>query len=361
MKLSDNEQAILEILRLDPFISQQDLAGQIGLSRSATANLLSGLQLKGYIIGKPYLLREESLITCVGGANIDYKLFLSQPHQPETSNPVISSRSFGGVIRNVAANLAQLDLPVSLMTLLGQDSAGDDMYADCKTIMKMFASERVAGYPTGTYTAVLDQAGSLVAGYADMAIADFMTRDWIERHRGHLRQGEWIVADCNMTPEAMSRLIDLVRQDGRQLAVITISEAKMKHLPADLSGVSILLTNLSESRAYFNAPKHSASQLAARWLATGLEAVVITNGVRPVIYGSAEGIAEKTTVAVEADTIKDVTGAGDAFSAATIYGRIKGYSLAESVRLGTRLAALTVQVNQSVRSDITPQILEERI
>jgi DNA-binding Lrp family transcriptional regulator len=71
LKLNENEKKVLKVLKEDPYISQKSLADMLGLSRPAVANLISGLQDKGYILGKPYVLREERYITCIGGANYD--------------------------------------------------------------------------------------------------------------------------------------------------------------------------------------------------------------------------------------------------------------------------------------------------
>ena len=300
-------------------------------------------------------------VTCLGGANVDYKLQLLQPHQPGTSNPVSTSRTFGGVIRNVATNLAQLKVKVSLMSLLGDDAAGDEMVADCLPKMKLHASEQVSGCVTGTYSAVLDQSGDLVAGYVDMAISQLMNKDWIERHRDHLRQAEWVVADCNITSDAMESLLELIKQDSRKLAIVTISEPKMKHLPQDLTGVTLLITNLAESKAYFQVTQTDARQLAERWLETGLDNIIITDGTQPVTFGSKGHILQQPVVKVPKQLVVDVTGAGDSFSAGAIYGLMNNHSLEQSVAIATRLAALTVQVAESVRSDVSIQEILEAV
>jgi len=303
-------------------------------------------------------IRNEPLVICLGGANIDHKIRLDQAFVPGTSNSVTSSQTIGGVIRNVAANLANLGLSVSLMTMLGQDRAGDEILADAEESLQLGATERVADFPTGSYTAVLDPAGDLIAGFVDMAITQLMRDDWIERHRLHLKQADWLVADCNMQPSALGRLIELARQEPTPLAIVTISEPKMKHLPTDLSGVRLLVTNLAESRAYFKAATKEPKELAQRWLSRGVDQVVITQGKEAITYGLKDGIFQRPSVALSTRVIIDVTGAGDAFSAAAIYGLIQGYSLDRAVSLGAGLAALTIQSEESVRRDITLAQLE---
>lgn len=301
----------------------------------------------------------KNKVICIGGANIDQKIRLEEEFLPGTSNPVTSSRTLGGVIRNVASNLAQLGAQVSLMTILGQDRAGDEIFEDSLQSMDLRPIERVSEHSTGTYTAVLSLTGELVGGFVDMAISRLMNRDWIERHVDHLRQNDWLVADCNMLPDAMERLIRLTREDQKKLAIITISEPKMKHLPQELTGVTLVVTNVSESRAFFHSLSDDPKELVRLWLDTGVEQVVITRGEKPVTFGSKEGIDQQDTIKLTKEEIVDVTGAGDAFSAAVIYSLIQGYSLDEAVTLGSRLAALTIQSEESVRRDITFARLED--
>ena len=151
MNLNQNEKKVLNILRENPYISHKDLAEIVKISRPAVANILSSLQQKGYILGKPYVLRDEEYITCVGGANIDITFKLEENMRLGTSNPIVSSISHGGVIRNIAENLARLEANVSLMTLVGQDSYGKALISDSNKLMKTFASESIKNEKTGKY------------------------------------------------------------------------------------------------------------------------------------------------------------------------------------------------------------------
>lgn len=104
-KLNDNEQAVLERIRKDPYISQQDLAVEVGLSRPSVANIISGLIRKGYILGRAYVLNESEPVICIGGANVDQKFYIKNKAQLGTSNPVNVSQTVGGVARNIAETL----------------------------------------------------------------------------------------------------------------------------------------------------------------------------------------------------------------------------------------------------------------
>ena len=50
--MNENEKLILNLIKENPFISQQELSDKVGLSRPAVANIISGLVKKEYVQGK---------------------------------------------------------------------------------------------------------------------------------------------------------------------------------------------------------------------------------------------------------------------------------------------------------------------
>lgn len=338
---------------------EADLTPQEIARRASTAKLVGGSFLSR--LQKPDTLIKASgpLILCVGGANIDYKLRLEGVLDLETSNPVRSTRSLGGVIRNVAANLVNLGANVALMTLLGDDFAGESLRVQSEARMDLRPTETIAGASTGSYIAVIDAVGSLVVGFADMSITDQMDQAWINRHEADIRSADWVVVDCNPERDVITRLIERCRAHGVRVGIVTISAPKMKHLPQNLEGVDVMITNLTESRAYFS-DDASAEELALRWLGTGLKRVVITDGSQPITLADETGHFHSAVIPVPTDQVVDVTGAGDAFSSATLYGLMHDMDFAMAARFGAALAARTIQSHDSVRQDITrEQLLEE--
>ena len=106
--LNEKEAAIVMLLRKNPFLTQQDMADQLEMSRPALANLISGLMRRGVITGRAYILSEDNEVVCIGGANVD-ESHLKEATQLGTSNPSAMSVAVGGVARNIADNLGRLD------------------------------------------------------------------------------------------------------------------------------------------------------------------------------------------------------------------------------------------------------------
>ncbi len=361
MSLSDVEQRILDILEFDPYINQQEIAEKLNLSRPAIANLISGLQKKGYILGKPYVLRKFDYVTCIGGANIDYRFHLKDDMISHTSNPVISESSLGGVIRNVAENLARLDEHVSLMSLVGNDYAGQKLLEETKFIMDTFAIDVLQNETTGSYYSAINPDGSMQVAFANMEINRHMNRSWILNHAKHLRLGEWMIIDTNVTKEGVESIIEFSRREDKRLVLVGVSSPKMKNVPEDLKGLDLIITNRDEAQTYFQTKVEDLKELCGLWLNKGIQRVVVTAGTEGCAYGDEQGIYLQASIKIPKDSIVDVTGAGDAFSAAVIYGLMKNESLQQCVAYGAMSAALTIQSNHAVNPKLSINLIKKEL
>ena len=67
------KQRLLALLREQPFITQEALAAQLGLSRSTLTHQLAQLTREGLILGRAYVLAEPGQLLCIGAANRDRK------------------------------------------------------------------------------------------------------------------------------------------------------------------------------------------------------------------------------------------------------------------------------------------------
>jgi pseudouridine kinase len=299
--------------------------------------------------------RETSRVVCIGGAAIDRKYRALATIRPGTSNPVTSERSFGGVARNVAENIARLGTYVSLASIVGDDDNGRALVGDLTRLGIDTRHVTLSGaHATAEYVAVLQPDGELAVGLANMTIFDEIGPALLRVMESDLGSG-WIFADCNLPSEILHDLIGLARQRALMLAFDAVSTPKVMRLPRDLTGVGMFFLNLDEARTYLDRPEISPQAAADALLARGAEQVILTLGDKGLVAADSFGIA---TIAAFKAEIVDATGAGDALIAATLVAMLKDASLIEAVRLGTVAAALTVESPVSVRPDLSLALLE---
>jgi len=352
---------LYELIRTNPFISQQDLAVQLRLSRSAVAGYIAGLIRDRRLLGRAYVLPDNRPIVCLGAANLDRKLRSHSTLKMGTSNPARQDESFGGVARNIAENLARLATPVSLITVIGDDSSGKALLDHAEAAgIDTRGSLRLTGVCSGTYTAVLDDHGEMMLALADMALYDALTPEFLASHQPQRSVGALIVADMNLPPDTLRTLLADTRRDSIPLVIVAVSQPKMAHLPVDLTGLRLLILNQGELEVRVGRALKSEHDLLAACRevrAQGAQDVIVTRGGTGVAFTTPAGLDQ---LAAPDAQIVDVTGAGDAFAAAVCWSLFNGSEdLALACRRGLRLSAMTLECEETVCPYISPDILSE--
>lgn len=358
-KLTEKEQLILDLIGKNPYISQQELAQNLELSRPSIANMISGLIKKGHILGRAYILSESQHVICIGGANIDRKFHIKGQAQLGTSNPSYVTQNAGGVARNIAENLGRLGLEVSLISAAGADKDWTIIEDSSASYMNLETVSKFPEKATGSYTAVLDSNGELVIALADMDVYEAITPELLRKHEGFFTQSKCIIVDLNCPKETVQYLCHFAKSHNLPIVLIPVSSPKMNRLPDELDGVTWLITNRDESETYFQHEIKNDSDwknAVEKWLSLGISNVVITNGKEGSMVGNKEeGIFHVPPI--EAKEIVDVTGAGDAFSSAVIYSWLEGRTLLEIAKAGSTNASKTLQSPYTVRQDLSAEQL----
>jgi pseudouridine kinase len=361
------KQQLLQLIRANPFISQQELATALGLSRSAVANYIAGLIRERKLLGRAYVLPDRRLVTCIGAANLDRKLRSLAGIALHTSNPASQSESFGGVARNIAENLAYLGTPVALLTATGKDSSGAALLAHAQSLgIDTGGTLQLVDAASGTYTAVLDQDGEMVVALADMALYDRLDAAFIDSCQARIAASALVVADLNLPLDTVDALIAQARRAETPLVLVAVSEPKMARLPRDLSGVRLLILNRGELAARVGRLLASETELdaaVAEVRAQGARDVIVTRGAEGVLYtrgGAGEDQDQIVRLYAHGAEVVDVTGAGDAFAAAVCWSLLQDADDLElACRRGLKLSALTLGVADTVHPHIAPDSLAD--
>jgi len=202
--MNEREQAVLALIRQNPFMSQQEMADAMNLSRPVLANLVSSLTKQGKIVGRAYILPEENEIICIGGANLDRKFHVKGNVQFGTSNPASSSFSVGGVGRNIAENLGRLNHQVTLLTTAGKDADWQVIQEASESFMNLRYVEQLAEASTGSYTAIMDEQGELALAVANMEVYDLLLPSLLKKHETMLVNAGCFILDLNCPKETGS-------------------------------------------------------------------------------------------------------------------------------------------------------------
>jgi pseudouridine kinase len=295
-------------------------------------------------------------IVCIGGFNVDRKLRLLAQPLAHSSNPCTAHETPGGVVRNVAENLARLGLPVALVATVGDDAGGRMLLDQAATVgIDTHAVIRRRRHASDSYTAVLAPDGSLTLGLASMPLVETLSPWALESSRALRTGAALVVADGNLPTDTWPLLLAEARASGVPLVGVAVSEAKMERLPHDLEGLHLLVMNAGELATVAPDPNAAFERLHER----GVGCVLVSKGSDGLLLSTPERAPRHWPAPRVA--VVDVTGAGDALSAGVCASLLRDRDDYDAAaRLGLELAALTLQTEDSVHPDLTPDFLTTR-
>ena len=360
-KLSKTENAILEAILNDPFISQAKIATDLNLARSTIAVQISQLIDKGLLAGRGYILPKSQKVVCIGGIAFNRKYSLSTPPVLGTSNPAISTKSYGGVIRNITENMARMDVDVCLISIIGNDESGKELRSQIRNLGVDTSQISISNdKPTAEYIAIFDDKNELVMGIASMDILDQITPNLIEESWSSIRSSDWVILDCNLPKETIEKILEIKENAHFKVAVDTVSVSKAKRLPTDLSQIDILFTNKDEAISILGMndtlKTYKLDKITTQLRSRGARGVVLTDGPNGHLVNIGN---EAFTSPAISSNVKNVSGAGDAFVAGFISTIRSGSTVREASNMGAALSALTVESHLDVRQDLNNKLLNE--
>lgn len=328
-------------------------------------------------------------VVVIGGANIDLRgRPIGEVLERHTSNPGKINVGLGGVGRNIAHNLALLNVPVTLLSAVGDDGEGirileETGKAGVRTEQMIISGE----HPTGIYLAILDEKGEMEVAVSDMQILEEISLEYLRSKAYLIKDSKIVVMDTNIPEESIEYVVDLCNKVKVPLLIEPVSVEKARKLKSVLdrsgrgkgsrSGKWVIdyitpsrdeLESILGTRAERDDDDEdidvvkAAEELKCR----GVKNVIVTLGKRGIYVScgrAGEGRKEDWNkfMAPYRGEVVDVTGAGDALVAGLVYGIYKGYSLEVAARFGLGAAALTISTKEAVRRDLREGLLRSRI
>jgi pseudouridine kinase len=229
-----------------------------------------------------------------------------------------------------------------LIGVVGNDEAGRAVVGETagQGVDTSLVATRKDG-TTGSYSAVIQPDGELLIGVADMDIFDTIDRQLIDSNWEQIASAVLVFADTNMPADVLGYLVERCRDTDKRLFVDAVSVPKAQKLPAELSGIEILFCNLAEAGAVLGESVDPDDGEAA------VKALAVKGATMTIVTAGADGVwcADKRDCkflpAVSTDVV-DVSGAGDALIAGTLFGRLMGRDWIASCKTGLKAASMTI-------------------
>lgn len=346
--MTKREKEILELIKINPMISQNEIAELLEITRSSVGVHIANLIKKGHIQGKGYVLNSNYVVV-VGACNVDILGSVDDMVMHDSNIGEITT-SLGGVGRNIAENIGLLGMDVKLLSIVGKDIYGKKILTETSKVDISNIYE-INGR-TGVYLSI---GNEMVTAINDMLINDELTVEMIQQNHSLLAHASMIVLDTNFSLEVMEYITS--HYSDKHIVLDTVSTVKSLKVKDIIGRFTTIKPNRLETETLtgIKINKPEDAETAAKYFhALGVTNVFITLGSEGVYYsGSKSGW-------IHPEKIEPVnaTGAGDAFVAGLVYGFMQGYDMKKTAKLAVNASKIALLSKETINKKLSKELIE---
>lgn len=298
-------------------------------------------------------------IVVIGATFVDIKGYPTGQFIPGGRNVGRVVQVHGGVARNVAEDIANVELEPTFLSVVDDSSLSDSVLQKLEKhkVDTRYIERRPEGL--GTWLAVFDQGGDVVASVSrrpDLtAIGEVL-----EEHGDEIFQkADSIAIEFDIEVPILKKVLALAKKHKKDVYTVVSNMSIAKDRRDLLSRTAALICNEQEAGLLFSedyggiSPQELGEILLKRIHRARIPRIVVTLGAKGAVYADAAG-SFGVCPALRVDVV-DTTGAGDSFFAGIVIGMTYGKSLGEACVIGTRLAASVVASRENVCPRFRPE------
>lgn len=288
-----------------------------------------------------------------GAVFVDVKGFPNEKYIPTGTNIGRVEFVHGGVCRNVAENFAKLGVPVRFVSMVEDSAMGREVQERLNGFGVNTDHVLLSENGMGMWLAILDENGNLAGSISRQP--DFNPLEsYVKDHVDEIISGcdDDVVLEFDMNAEIAAQVLSCARWHGRKVYSIVGNMGVILQHPEYLREVACFICNEVEAGRLFDmdlsekTPEEMLPILHEESLRAGITAMVLTMGSRGSVYVDHVS-GEMGHCPCQKVNMVDSTGAGDAFFTGTVGALSRGWPLSRAVVVGTKLAAMTLEVDES--------------
>ena len=298
----------------------------------------------------------QPFVSVIGGLNIDLQGSTDNPLVFNDSNPGEITMSAGGVGRNIAENIAKLNIHSKILSYVGNDALGDFVVNKSKASgVDTSLIEKDSHLPTSQYLSVLDDNNDMLVSISDMRIIDEMTIQDIQNWDQAIAQSSAIVVDTNIPVPVIKYLTD--EYSNIPLFLDPVSFAKTSKIVELIGRFHTVKPNRLETELISGVKitdNDSMLEAAQKIFDMGCKQIFITLGEEGVFYYDGKNFG--LHLHQDANMIS-ANGAGDAFTAGVVYGFLNLNSIKETAEFASAAAVIALRSANTISEELS----EERV
>lgn len=298
-------------------------------------------------------------ITIIGAVFVDVKGYPNGVYIPAGRNAGRVEQVHGGVSRNVAEDIANLELRPTFVSLVDDNGAGEDVIQQLNRHKVNTNYIRKLPDGMGTWLAIFDHTGDVVASISkrpDLSpILDILNEQGDEI----ISSSDSVIIEIDLDREIVKKVFQLADKYKKDVYAVVSNMSIASERRDFLKSTSCIVCNLQEAEILFteNYDGKSADEMSSHLLskikAANIPRMIVTMGGDGAVYADQDG-QHGHCPALKVPVI-DTTGAGDAFFAGSAAGLTYGKSLREACEIGTKLAASVISTTENVCPRFMPE------
>ena len=300
-------------------------------------------------------------ILVMGATFLDIKGFPEDQYIPNGRNVGRIEYIHGGVARNVVEDIANVELKPTYVGIVDNTPMGDAVVEKLKNhkVNTDYVLSRPDGM--GTWLAVFDNNGD-VAGSISKRPNMLPLVDLLEEKGDEIfASSSSAVLEIDLNKEIIKKTIELAERHNTKLYGVVSNMSIAAQRRDFLQKFDCFICNLQEVGIFFAddyqscTPEELEKILSSKVQNAQIPSIVVTMGSKGCVWADMKG--NSGVCPARNVQVKDTTGAGDAFCAGVTIGLTYGKTLAESVEIGTTLAASVITSSENVCPRFLPQEL----
>ena len=291
-------------------------------------------------------------IVVIGAVFVDIKGFPSGQYIPQGRNVGWIEQVHGGVSRNVAEDIANVELRPTYVSLVDDNSAGADVVRKLSTHKVNVDYIRSVPNGMGTWLAVFDHTGDVVGSISQRPSMDPLLELLEEKGDEIFSNADSIVIEICLDKEIVKKAFRLAKKYNKPVYAVVANMSIAVHRRDFLQDCACFICNRQEAGILFSDDYSQTTIpdmetiLAEKVRRARIPSMIITLGDKGAVYADMFGY--KGWCPARNVIVKDTTGAGDAFCAGVAIGLTYGKTLAESCEIGSFLAASVIMTSENV-------------
>lgn len=306
------------------------------------------------------MTNKESYVLVFGASVVDIFGFSKKKYRAYNSTPGQVRMSFGGVCRNIAENLARINVNTKFISVIGDDEKGRSMIEHSQLYgYDMSDSLILEKSGTPTYLAILDEMGEMVSGIADMGAIDELSHEFIDTKADIIRESDYLFLDAD-SPENLRYILNKFKGDTKFILDPVSAEKaiSIKHL---LEHFHTIKPNRYEAEVLLDMKIETNEDLinaGNRFLEIGVENVFISLDCEGIFYTNGSDYLKITARNVN---VSNVTGAGDSFVAGLGYGYMNNLGIVETIKTAMSMSIIAISSDETINPDLSTDLISETI